>query len=65
MQNLAHLTNLFRSLHVLVIGDAMLDSYLEGAAGALCREAPVPIVAVQRRVNAPGGDPAVGDRRRR
>ncbi len=55
MINLAHLNDIFGSLHVLVIGDAMLDSYLEGDAGALCREAPVPIVAVNRRVDVPGG----------
>lgn len=45
----------FRALHVLVIGDAMLDSYLAGTADKLCREAPVPIVSLQQRDDAPGG----------
>lgn len=45
----------FRSLHVLVLGDAMLDTYLEGTSGRLCREAPVPIVSVHSRVDAAGG----------
>src|SRR5215218_799207 len=45
----------FDALNVLVIGDAMLDSYLAGAAGELCREAPVPIVKVAERVDMPGG----------
>jgi D-beta-D-heptose 7-phosphate kinase/D-beta-D-heptose 1-phosphate adenosyltransferase len=45
----------FDTLDVLVIGDAMLDSYLAGAAGELCREAPVPIVKVSERVDMPGG----------
>ncbi|HEU5103765.1 MAG TPA: D-glycero-beta-D-manno-heptose 1-phosphate adenylyltransferase, partial [Roseiflexaceae bacterium] len=45
----------FGSLDVLVIGDAMLDCYLAGAAGELCREAPVPIVKVTERVAMPGG----------
>ncbi|MFL5802023.1 MAG: bifunctional heptose 7-phosphate kinase/heptose 1-phosphate adenyltransferase, partial [Roseiflexaceae bacterium] len=45
----------FDTLDVLVIGDAMLDSYLTGTAGALCREAPVPIVTLTERVDAPGG----------
>ncbi len=40
---------------VLVIGEAMLDSYLDGTTGRLCREAPVPVVDVQARVDAPGG----------
>jgi D-beta-D-heptose 7-phosphate kinase / D-beta-D-heptose 1-phosphate adenosyltransferase len=34
----------FRGLRVLVIGDAMLDTYLEGTASRLCREGPVPVV---------------------
>jgi D-beta-D-heptose 7-phosphate kinase/D-beta-D-heptose 1-phosphate adenosyltransferase len=47
--------NRFSDLHILVIGDAMLDVYLEGAANRICREAPVPIVDI-RNVNAmPGG----------
>jgi hypothetical protein len=31
----------FADLHVLVIGEAMLDSYLRGTSGRLCPEAPV------------------------
>jgi len=45
----------FAGLRVLVVGEAMLDSYLEGDAGRLCREAPVPVVNVTRRTDAPGG----------
>src|SRR5579883_1737051 len=45
----------FSGLHVLVVGDAMLDSYLEGAVERICREAPVPAVALRRRSDAPGG----------
>jgi len=40
---------------VLVIGDAMLDGYLEGTCGRVCPEAPVPVVDVCRSVAAPGG----------
>lgn len=40
---------------VLVVGEAILDSYLEGCAGRLCREAPVPIVDLSRRKDVPGG----------
>ena len=45
----------FSRLNVLVLGEAMLDSYLEGEAGRLCREAPVPVIDVTRRVDVPGG----------
>lgn len=45
----------FSRLRVLVVGEAMLDSYLHGAANRLCREAPVPVVSLERRVDEPGG----------
>jgi D-beta-D-heptose 7-phosphate kinase / D-beta-D-heptose 1-phosphate adenosyltransferase len=45
----------FAGLRVLVVGEAMLDCYLHGVTERLCREAPVPIVDVGRRVEAPGG----------
>jgi D-beta-D-heptose 7-phosphate kinase/D-beta-D-heptose 1-phosphate adenosyltransferase len=53
--DLTRLVEQFADLNVLVIGDAMLDSYLEGVAGALCREAPVPVVKLSERVDVPGG----------
>lgn len=40
---------------VLVVGDAMLDTYHRGASERLCPEAPVPVVAVRERSDAPGG----------
>ncbi|EYB69157.1 hypothetical protein DEIPH_ctg011orf0143 [Deinococcus phoenicis] len=40
---------------MVVIGEAMLDSYLYGSADRLCREAPVPIVALHGRQDVPGG----------
>ncbi len=40
---------------VLVLGEAMLDSYLLGRADRLSREAPVPVVALENRVDAAGG----------
>lgn len=45
----------FAGLRVLVIGEAMLDGYIEGEVGRLCREAPVPVVGVSGRINTPGG----------
>ncbi len=52
---LFELLDRFATLSVLVIGEGMLDSYLLGSTDRLCREAPVPIVAVRSRVDAPGG----------
>ena len=45
----------FASRKVLVIGEAMLDSYLQGTSSRLNREAPVPIVDIRERVYVPGG----------
>jgi D-beta-D-heptose 7-phosphate kinase / D-beta-D-heptose 1-phosphate adenosyltransferase len=47
--------NAFSDLKVLVIGDAMLDSYLKGSTERLCREAPVPVISLESRENVPGG----------
>jgi D-beta-D-heptose 7-phosphate kinase/D-beta-D-heptose 1-phosphate adenosyltransferase len=45
----------FAGLRVLVVGDAMLDSYWEGSTGRFCPEAPVPVVTLHGRQNLPGG----------
>jgi D-beta-D-heptose 7-phosphate kinase/D-beta-D-heptose 1-phosphate adenosyltransferase len=45
----------FPTLRALVIGDAMLDSYLEGEASRLCREGPVPVVRKTAESHFPGG----------
>jgi D-beta-D-heptose 7-phosphate kinase / D-beta-D-heptose 1-phosphate adenosyltransferase len=45
----------FSSVNVLVVGDAMLDEYLEGQTHRLSREAPVPVVSITERNDAPGG----------
>ena len=45
----------FVGLEVVVVGEAMLDSYASGHVDRLCREAPVPIVALADRVDVPGG----------
>ncbi len=45
----------FAGLRALVIGDAMLDTYLEGVATRLCKEGPVPVVRRNASERAPGG----------
>ena len=55
MSGLLEIIDALRGLRVAIIGEAMLDAYLEGTAGRICREAPVPIVDIERRTDAPGG----------
>lgn len=52
---LSQLIDRFAGMRVVVVGDAMLDSYFDGEAERLCREAPVPVVNVRRRADQPGG----------
>ncbi|HEY9880586.1 MAG TPA: D-glycero-beta-D-manno-heptose 1-phosphate adenylyltransferase [Leptolyngbyaceae cyanobacterium] len=54
-RRLLELIDRFPRLRVLVIGEAILDSYLQGDVTRLCREAPVPVVDVEQRQYAPGG----------
>jgi rfaE bifunctional protein kinase chain/domain len=45
----------FNKLKVLIVGDVMIDAYLWGKVERISPEAPVPIVAVQKKENRPGG----------
>jgi D-beta-D-heptose 7-phosphate kinase/D-beta-D-heptose 1-phosphate adenosyltransferase len=45
----------FAGVRALVVGDAMLDVYLEGAATRLCKEGPVPVLEKTAVAHAPGG----------
>src|SRR5947209_13785884 len=54
-RSMLHLIDGFAGARVLVIGDAMLDAYLVGTADRVCREAPVPVVALGERQDVPGG----------
>jgi D-beta-D-heptose 7-phosphate kinase / D-beta-D-heptose 1-phosphate adenosyltransferase len=47
--------SMFHNIKVLILGEAILDSYLIGHTERLCREAPVPIVDIQDRRDVPGG----------
>lgn len=55
MTNAYSLLQRFTDLHALVIGDAMLDSYIEGEAERLCREGPVPVVRKKSEQHFLGG----------
>jgi D-beta-D-heptose 7-phosphate kinase/D-beta-D-heptose 1-phosphate adenosyltransferase len=43
------------SVHVLVVGDVMLDRYWLGSARRVSQEAPVPVVDVEHTEDRPGG----------
>jgi D-beta-D-heptose 7-phosphate kinase/D-beta-D-heptose 1-phosphate adenosyltransferase len=53
--DLSRLIDACSGLNVVVIGEAVLDIYLEGNIERLCREAPLPVVEIQERKNVPGG----------
>lgn len=45
----------FDGCRIFVIGDVMLDEYVETAVNRISPEAPVPVALVRRRRNVPGG----------
>lgn len=49
------ITEQFSGLKALVVGDVMIDSYLFGKVDRISPEAPVPVVAVEKRENRLGG----------
>ncbi|MFW5878875.1 MAG: D-glycero-beta-D-manno-heptose 1-phosphate adenylyltransferase [Myxococcota bacterium] len=49
------LLDAFVGLKVVVIGEAILDSWMDGRSERICREAPVPTVDLGECVDAPGG----------
>ncbi len=53
--NLARLIRAFPRLDVGVLGDLMVDVYVEGVTRRLAREAPVPTVDIELRHDEPGG----------
>lgn len=58
MLNKDTLTNIFRGFNdkrIMIIGDVMVDAYLWGKVDRISPEAPVPIVAVNKRENRLGG----------
>ena len=53
-----HIREMFRSfnnLNVLIIGDVMIDSYMWGKVNRISPEAPVPIIAVNKKEKRLGG----------
>ncbi|WP_376796340.1 D-glycero-beta-D-manno-heptose 1-phosphate adenylyltransferase [Thermogemmatispora sp.] len=52
---LVDVVSAFRHLRALILGDVMLDTYLEGTASRLCQEGPVPVVTRTGEYHLPGG----------
>ena len=52
---LEKILNNFKSKKILVIGDAIIDSYLWGEINRMSPEAPVPVVRMLREDNILGG----------
>jgi len=53
--NLSEIFQTFNKLNVLIIGDVMIDAYMWGNVNRISPEAPVPIVAVNKKENRLGG----------
>lgn len=53
--NIEQVFSKFSELNVLIIGDAMVDSYLWGKVDRISPEAPIPIVTVTKQENRLGG----------
>ncbi|MBF0522647.1 MAG: D-glycero-beta-D-manno-heptose-7-phosphate kinase [Candidatus Omnitrophica bacterium] len=45
----------FKKKNILVIGDVILDQYIQGSVSRISPEAPVPVVVEQNRFYTPGG----------
>jgi D-beta-D-heptose 7-phosphate kinase / D-beta-D-heptose 1-phosphate adenosyltransferase len=54
-RNLGEIVDSFKGLRALVIGEAILDTYLAGTAGRVSQEAPVPVVTLTGRRHVAGG----------
>jgi len=52
---ITHLLNSFEDKKLLIIGDVMIDAYLWGSVDRVSPEAPVPIVALNKRESRLGG----------
>ena len=51
----AGLINSFQDCHILVVGDLMLDRYVDGTVTRISPEAPVPVLSQSRCQKMPGG----------
>src|SRR6476619_6598558 len=55
VERAARLISAFHGAHVLVVGDAMLDTFIVGRVTRISPEAPVPVVAFAHETHRIGG----------
>ena len=55
VERAARLISAFNGAHVLVIGDAMLDTFIVGRVTRISPEAPVPVVSFDHQSHRIGG----------
>ena len=55
LKNTEKIFQCFADKKVLIIGDVMIDSYMEGKVDRISPEAPIPIVSIKGRENRLGG----------
>lgn len=55
MTNIKDTFKSFNKLNVLIIGDVMIDAYMWGSVSRISPEAPVPVVAINKKENRLGG----------
>lgn len=55
MNNLDLFTSSLQQQNILIVGDVMVDAYLFGSVSRISPEAPVPVVAIERRERRLGG----------
>lgn len=55
MNDLLEILKKFENYRILVIGDVMLDCYIEGEVTRISPEAPVPVLNVKSKIYQPGG----------
>ena len=55
MDRLKEIVEQFDKAHVLVIGDLMLDKFIQGTVSRISPEAPVPVIDVASEIFRPGG----------
>ncbi|MCU0547961.1 MAG: D-glycero-beta-D-manno-heptose 1-phosphate adenylyltransferase [Leptolyngbya sp. Prado105] len=53
--DLIHWIDQWQSCSVLVLGDAILDRYMNGSSDRLCRDAPAPVINIYQCQDLPGG----------
>ncbi len=55
MKHLENILSNFKNKKIVIVGDIMLDRYLEGSVSRINPEAPVPIVSLKKEFNELGG----------